>query len=70
MGLIALLLGVIRKGGFPQLNIDYFQSVVLDENVQMLGFLMIASTAGMFSLVCWGPVFIHAALICSKIVTN
>ena len=70
MGLIALLLGVIRKGGFPQLNIDYFQSVVLDENVQMLGFLMIASTAGMFSLVCWGPVFIHAALICSKTVMN
>ena len=53
------------KGGFPKMSIDYFQSIVLDENVQMLGFLMIASTAGMFSLVCWGPVFIHAALVCS-----
>ena len=33
VGLIALLTGVIRKGGFPQMNIDYFQMVVLDENV-------------------------------------
>ena len=36
----------------------------------MVGFLMIASTAGSMALICWGPIFIHAALICSDIAND
>ena len=63
-GLIALGLGVIRKGGMPSANQAYLQSIVLDENVQLLGFLGVASSAGSLSLICWGPIFIHAACVC------
>lgn len=52
------------------MSMDYFQAVVLDENVQMLGFLMVASSAGQLAMVCWAPIFIHAGLICSEIATN
>lgn len=62
--LIALAMGIIRKGGFPRMNMDYMKTVVMDENVQMLGFLAIASSAGSLSLICWAPIFLHAALVC------
>ena len=38
---------------------------MLDENTQMLGFLLIASSAGSFSLICWAPVMIHGAMTCA-----
>ena len=30
----------------------------------MLGFLAIASMAGSLSLICWMPIFLHAACVC------
>ena len=42
----------------------YAQSVVMDENMQCLGFLAIASMAGSLSLICWMPIFLHAACVC------
>jgi hypothetical protein len=33
----------------------------------MLGILSIASSAGSLSMICWAPIFIHAALICAWI---
>ena len=42
----------------------YAQSVIMDENVQMLGFLAVASMAGSLALICWIPVFLHAACVC------
>ena len=70
VGLGALILGVIRKGGMPKMSIDYGQLIMLDDNVQMIGFLMIASSAGSLAIICWGPIFIHAALVCSEIADN
>ena len=40
---MALAIGIVRKGGIPALNVDYFQRVILDENTQMVAFLAIAS---------------------------
>lgn len=31
-GFGALVAGVIRKGGFPRMNMDYVQSILPDEN--------------------------------------
>ena len=56
----ALATGVIRKGGFPQMNMAYAQSVIPDENTQMLGFLAIGSTAS--SLIGWSPLLVHGLL--------
>lgn len=39
----------------------------------MLGILSIASSAGSLAMICWAPIFIHAALVCAWIsndVTN
>ena len=33
----------------------------------MIGLLAIAATAGPFSLICWGPIAIHGALVCAWI---
>jgi len=67
MALVALVVGIIRKGGFPRMNMDYAQSILADENTQMLGLLAIAFSAGPFSLICWGPIVIQGALICAWI---
>ena len=67
---IALACGIVRKGGFPKLNMDYVTSVILDENTQCLGLLAIASSSGSFSLICWSPIFLHAALICTWIAND
>ena len=64
VALFALSTGIVRKGGFPKASKEYLQSVVMDENVQMLGFLAIASSAGSLALICWGPIFLHAACVC------
>lgn len=46
---------------------DYGQSILLDENTQMLGLLAIASMAGNLSMVmiCYGPIIIQGLLICA-----
>lgn len=64
-GMGALAFGIIRKGGFPQMSMEYAQRVMLDENTQMLGILGIASSVGRFTLVCWMPILIHGALTCA-----
>lgn len=64
-GFVALACGIVRKGGFPKMSGEYLQSVVTDENIQMLGFLAIASSAGKLGLICWMPIMIHGALICA-----
>ena len=69
-GLAALGIGIVRKGGIPQLNTQYLQSVMMDENTQTIGFLMIASTSGSLGLMCWMPVVIHAALTCAWIAND
>ena len=66
---MALAIGIVRKGGIPALNVDYFQRVILDENTQCLGLLAIASS-GSFSLVCWAPIILHAALTCTWIAND
>ena len=65
-GFGALAVGIIRKGGFPRMNMDYVQSILLDENSQMLSLLMIASMANGLAMmmVCWGPIVIHGLLVC------
>ena len=63
----ALACGVIRKGGFPRMSMDYAQSIIPDENMQMLSILMIAASAGPFSIVCWAPIIIHGMLVCAWI---
>jgi len=64
-GFAVLALGIMRKGGFPQMNMEYAQSIIVDENTQMLGFLAIASSAGKLGLICWMPIMIHGVLICA-----
>lgn len=62
---VALAIGIIRKGGFPKMNMDYAQSILLDENTQMLGMLAIASSASALTIICWAPVVIHGLLVCA-----
>ena len=64
-GFVALACGIVRKGGFPKMSGEYLQSVVTDENIQILGFLAIASSAGKLGLICWMPIMIHGVLICA-----
>ena len=44
--LAALVLGVLRAAGMPKFNIAYAQSVMLNENLQLLGLAACASLLG------------------------
>ena len=65
MAFVALATGIVRKGGMPKFNMEYAQSILLDENTQMLAFLAVASSSGPLSLICWGPILIHGAMVCA-----
>ena len=64
-GLGALAAGIVRKCGMPKFNQEYMQTLVFEENFQLLGLLSVATMQG--SLIAFGPLVIHGLLVCAQI---
>ena len=64
-GLGALAAGVIRKCGMPKFSAEYLQTIVFEENLQLVGLLSVATMHG--SLISFAPLVIHGLLICAQI---
>ena len=62
-----LLCGVLVKGGVPSSSKQYLQSVMFDENFQMMGYAVVTSLVGATNLVMYMPLLIHAILTTSQI---
>jgi len=63
----ALLCGVVIRAGRPQFNTAYLQSVMVDENFQLLGYTAVAAMVGAVNIIMYMPLAIHAIIICSQI---
>ena len=64
----ALTLGILRKSGFPQFNIKYYEDRIFrDENFWMITFLPVAALADWFGFVIYFPIIVYGALVLARI---
>lgn len=56
----ALVAGVCRRAGKPELNKEYLQRAMFQDDFQMLGFLGVASMVGAVNFAVFFPLLMHA----------
>ena len=56
----ALLSGVCRKNGFPKISKEYLQRVMLDENFQGIGYMLVVAMVGSVNFVVYVPLLLTA----------
>lgn len=66
-----LILGIAVRGGKPRLTFEgmqeYGQTIMVDENFQMMGYAAVTAMVGARNLVMYTPLVIHAVLVTSQI---
>jgi hypothetical protein len=65
--LIALFIGVLKKFGKPEFTKEFFRRCIFAEDMQMMGFLSVASMAGTTHFIMFIPILMYGWLTCCKI---
>merc|ERR1712166_546087 len=63
----ALGLGVLRHAGIPKFNMEYLQSVMFNENLQLIPYAGLAAMLGAQNLIIYAPLALHGVLIMGEI---
>ena len=67
-GIGALAAGIVRRCGMPKFSQEYLQSVVFEEDFQLVGLLSVATMQG--SLIAFAPLVLHGLLVCARITVD
>ena len=67
-GIGALVAGIVRRCGVPKFNTEFLQTLIVEENFQLVGLLAVASMQG--SLIAFAPLIIFGLLQCANITMN
>ena len=60
-----IVMGADSRLGWPELNKNYFDKVIMNEDVHMACYLLIAVLANSMTmqLMCWAPIVIHGIFV-------
>ena len=70
LSMAALVLGVLRHAGMPKFNMQYLQTAMFNENLQLIGVAACAAMLGGQNLIMYAPLVLHGFLIMSEIATS